>query len=58
VALLANAAATGAISVVMDRFQARLIWLMPLCFAVLLLTKQQPGARRIPRFMDSREGRL
>jgi hypothetical protein len=57
VALLANAAATGALSVVMDRFQARLIWLMPLCFAVLLLRKQQPDARRIPRSMD-RDGRL
>jgi hypothetical protein len=43
----------------MDRFHARVIWLLPLCFAVLLLRQQQPAARRIPRSMDrSREGTL
>jgi hypothetical protein len=43
-ALLANAAATGALSVVADRYQARLIWLVPLCFAVLLLSQQRRRA--------------
>jgi hypothetical protein len=45
VALLVNAAATGALSVVADRYQARLIWLVPFCFAVLLLHQQR---RRLP----------
>ena len=41
VALLANAAATGALSVVADRYQARLIWLLPLAFAIFLLAYQR-----------------
>lgn len=46
VALPANAAVTGALSVVADRYQARLIWLLPFCFAVVLLSHQR---RRLPR---------
>jgi hypothetical protein len=37
VAFVANAAATGALSIVADRYQARVIWLLPLAFAICLL---------------------
>jgi hypothetical protein len=40
-ALVANAAATGALSVVADRYQSRLIWLVPLAFAICLLAYQR-----------------
>ncbi|MBV8408615.1 MAG: hypothetical protein JOY64_13350, partial [Alphaproteobacteria bacterium] len=43
-ALLVNAAAAGGLSVVADRYQARLIWLVPFCFAVLLLCQQRRRA--------------
>jgi hypothetical protein len=37
VALLANAFATGAFSSIHDRYQARIVWLLPLAFAISIL---------------------
>ena len=41
VALVVNAAAAGALSVVADRYQARLVWLVPLAFAFSLLAHRR-----------------
>lgn len=41
VALALNAAATAPFSVVADRYQARIVWLLPLAFAVSLLALQR-----------------
>jgi hypothetical protein len=41
IALVVNAAATGALSVVADRYQARLVWLVPLAFALSLLAHRR-----------------
>jgi hypothetical protein len=46
VALLINAAATAPFSVVADRYQARIVWLLPLAFAVSLLAFQRRRAIR------------
>src|SRR5262249_16289536 len=46
VALPVNAAATGALSVVADRYQARVIWLVPFCFAVVLLSQRRRLSQR------------
>jgi hypothetical protein len=40
-ALLLNAAATAPFSVVADRYQARIVWLLPLAFAISLLALQR-----------------
>jgi hypothetical protein len=45
-ALVVNAAAAGALSVVADRYQARIVWLVPLAFAVSILVYQR---RRVAR---------
>lgn len=44
VALVVNAATTGALSVVADRYQARLVWLLPLAFAFSLLAHRRRSA--------------
>jgi hypothetical protein len=44
VALVVNAATTGALSTVADRYQARLVWLLPLAFAFSLLAHRRRSA--------------
>jgi hypothetical protein len=48
--VLANAAVTGVLSNVEDRYQARVIWLVPLLAGVLVLTwlEQRASSERVP----------
>jgi hypothetical protein len=49
VALVVNAASTGALSIVADRYQARVIWLIPFSFALCLLAwRRQRGLAVLP----------
>jgi hypothetical protein len=47
--VVVNAAVTGVLANVEDRYQARVIWLVPLCAAVLVLTRlDEPRRTRSP----------
>jgi hypothetical protein len=47
VAMIVNAGATGAFSGVYDRYQARIVWLIPFAFAIsMLMYQRQPNAWR------------
>jgi hypothetical protein len=57
VALVVNAGTTGALSMVADRYQARIVWLAPLAFALSLLAYQrQRAAGPVLRVDRSLEG--
>jgi hypothetical protein len=57
VALVVNAGATGALSMVSERYQARIVWLAPLAFAIsLLVYHRQRDVRMALRADSSLEG--
>lgn len=57
VALVVNAGTTGALSMVADRYQARIVWLAPFAFAISLLAYQrQRAAGTVLRVDRSLEG--
>ena len=48
VGVLLNAAVTGILSEAVDRYQARIIWLVPFLAALALLNAQDPAPPRAP----------
>jgi hypothetical protein len=53
VALVVNAGATGGLSMVSERYQARIVWLVPLAFAISLLVYQRQRDVRMALRADS-----